>query len=136
MTKIFREDAPGCDSLRGFFLAWREINPEKLSILSRRFMELVYRSESGAVDIIAELSELFPDRRGQKGRAPKEACASFLEELTVRLGESLREGRARLDTLEEWLAAVRGAFLRLDVYNVSPQTIVETLFYRMREAAR
>jgi DNA polymerase-3 subunit gamma/tau len=136
MTKIFREDAPGFESLRGFFLAWREINPEKLSILSHRFMELVQRSEIGAVDIIAELSELFPDRRAQKDRPPKEACASFLEELTGRFGEARREGRARVDTLEEWLAAVREAFSRLDVYNVSPQTVVETLFYRMRDVAR
>jgi len=136
MTKIFREEAPRFTSLRGFFLAWREINPEKLSILSRRFMELVHRSERGSVDIIAELSELFPDRRTQKDRSPKEACASFLEELTSRFGEARREGRARVDTLEVWLAAVREAFSRLDVYNMSPQTVVETLFYRMRDAAR
>ena len=134
MSKIFREDAPGCESLRGFFLAWREINPEKLSILSRRFMELVHGSEIGAVDILAELSDLFPDRRAQKDRPVKEACAAFLEELTGRFGEERREGRSRMDTLEEWLAAVREAFSRLDVYNVSPQTVVETLFYRMRDA--
>jgi hypothetical protein len=93
-------------------------------------------SEIGAVDILAELSDLFPDRRAQKDRPVKEACASFLEELTGRFGEERREGRSRMDTLEEWLAAVREAFSRLDVYNVSPQTVVETLFYRMRDAAQ
>ena len=41
MTKIFREETPAVSSLRGFFLAWKEINPDKLSSLSHRFMEQV-----------------------------------------------------------------------------------------------
>ena len=40
MTRVFRRDAEGLPGLRGFFLAWSEINPEKLSQLARRFVEV------------------------------------------------------------------------------------------------
>jgi DNA polymerase III delta prime subunit len=134
MAKIFRDETGARDSLRGFFLAWREINPEKLSILSRRFMDLVRHGAGSSVDIIAELGELFPDRRGQRERPLRETTASFLEELTFRLHELMREGQASLDVLEGWNVAVREALARLDTYNISPQTAVESMFYRMRSA--
>ncbi|MGA2479102.1 MAG: hypothetical protein ABSG63_10180 [Spirochaetia bacterium] len=133
MTKIFREEAPAAESLRGYFLAWKEINPDKLAALSHRFMELVLDPGAGGVEVTAELSELFPDRRGSKERSPKEAVVSFLEELTFRFSEARRQGGAAADTLEEWVEAVREAFTRLDVYNISPQTAVEALYYRMRD---
>ena len=60
---------------------------------------------------------------------------SFLEELTFRIADARRQGTAETDTLEEWMEAVREAYTRLDVYNMSPPTVVETLFYRMRDAA-
>jgi DNA polymerase III delta prime subunit len=131
MKKIFREDAPAQDSLRAFFLAWREINPEKLAALSRQFMERVGAGESGAIDIGAEMAELFPARKPSK-----DAVSSFLEELTLRFAEQMRRGEAGLDTLDEWTRAVRDAQSRLEIYNMSPQTVVETLYYRMRDAAR
>jgi hypothetical protein len=134
MTKIFREETPGAGSLRGYFLAWKEINPDKLAALSHRFMELVLDPGAGGVDITAELSELFPERRGPKERSPKEAVVSFLEEMTFRFSEAHRRGSVSSDTLEEWVEAVREAFTRLDVYNISPQTAIEALSYRMREA--
>jgi DNA polymerase III delta prime subunit len=131
MKKIFREEAPAFDSLRAFFLAWKEINPEKLAALSRLFMERVAVRESGAVDIGADMAELFPARKPSK-----DAVASFLEELMLRFGEQMRQGQADLGTLEEWTRAVRDAQGRLDIYNMSPQTVVETLYYRMRDAAQ
>jgi DNA polymerase III delta prime subunit len=134
MTKIFREETPAVSSLRGFFLAWKEINPDKLSSLSHRFMEQVIGARTGELDIVAELSELLPERRGQKERSPREAVISFLEELTFRFADARRQGTARTDTLEEWMEAVREAYTRLDVYNMNPPTVVETLFYRMRDA--
>jgi DNA polymerase-3 subunit gamma/tau len=136
MAKIFRQEPPGFESLRDFFLAWKEINPEKLAALSRRFMALVTGGASGPVDIVAELGELLPERRAQAGRTSREAAMSFLEELTARFREPIRDGRAEVGVLEEWGKAVREAVSRLDVYNMSPPTVLEALFYRMRECAR
>jgi DNA polymerase III delta prime subunit len=143
MEKIFREETPSAESLRGFFLAWKEINPEKLSALSRKYLELAAARETGGVDILAELAELFPDRRAREPNArspaqlsPKEAISSFLEELTFRFQELLRAGGTPVETLEEWTAAVKDALARIETYNMSPQTAVESLFYRMRAVAR
>jgi DNA polymerase III delta prime subunit len=135
MEKIFREETPPAESLRGFFLAWKEINPEKLSVLSRKYLELVTTAGAGGVDILAELADLFPDRRGRE-RSPKEAVSSFLEELTFRFHERLRAGSTPVEMLEEWSTAVKDALARIETYNISPQTAVESLFYRMRDAAR
>jgi DNA polymerase-3 subunit gamma/tau len=135
MEKIFREETVSSESLRGFFLAWKEINPEKLSMLSRKYLDLVTTREPGRVDILAELAELFPDRRGSRERSPKEAISSFLEELTFRFQDRLRAGGTPVETLEEWTSAVKEALVRIETYNMSPQTAVESLFYQMRDAA-
>ena len=137
MAKIFREETPAFEDLRSYFLAWKEINPEKLSILAGRFLEQVISAEeSPAFDIAEELSQLLPDRKGRRDRSPKETIASFLEELTFRFLALLRDGQGSLQTLEEWNTAVREALMRLDMYNMSPQTVLESLLYRMRQAAR
>ena len=141
MTKIFRRDAEGVirgdaghfPGLRGFFLAWREINPEKLSQLARRFMELARGANDPGVDIVEEMSELLPERKPQRGRSSRETLASFLEELMTHLGELLREGSASPESLERWSAAARDALARIESYNMQPAAVVEALFYRLRE---
>ena len=141
MTKIFRGDAEGVirgdaghfPGLRGFFLAWREINPEKLSQLARRFMELARGANDPGVDIVEEMSELLPERKPQRGRSSRETLASFLEELMTHLGELLREGSASPESLERWSAAARDALARIESYNMQPAAVVEALFYRLRE---
>jgi DNA polymerase III subunit delta' len=134
MTRIFREEAPGAPSLRAYFMAWKEINPEKLAALSRRFMDLVFDPGAGSTDVNEELAEIFPERRGNAARAPRDAVSSFLEELTFRFSEARRGGRAPLETLEEWAEAVRDAWSRVDVYNISPATAIEALYRRLRAA--
>jgi DNA polymerase III delta prime subunit len=136
MAKIFREETPAFEGLRGYFLAWKEINPEKLTILAGRFLDHVWSPDSPPFDIAEELSQLLPDRKGRRERSPKETIVSFLEELIFRFHAQLREGRGSVETFEEWNAAVREALMRLDIYNMSPQTVLESLLYRMRHAAR
>jgi DNA polymerase-3 subunit gamma/tau len=136
MAKIFREETPAFEGLRGYFLAWKEINPEKLTILAGKFLDQVWSPDSPSFDIAEELSQLLPDRKGRRERSPKETIISFLEELTFRFLALLRDGRGSVETFEEWNAAVREALMRLDVYNMSPQTVLESLLYRMRHAAR
>ena len=137
LAKIFREEAGRFDGLRAYFLAWKEISPEKLSSLSRTFMEAVVSPEESDADILAGLSDIIPsDRRGARDRNQKEVVVSFLEELTLRFQEPLRGKAVSLDTLEEWAGAVREGMLRVEAYNMSPATVVEALYLRMRDAVR
>ncbi len=131
MTRIFRRDAEGLPGLRGFFLAWREINPEKLSQLARRFVELARGPQAG-VDIVEEMAELLPDRPSKRGRSSRETITSFLEELTTHLGELLRDGSAPPESLERWSAAARDANARVEWLNMQPSAVVEALYYRVR----
>jgi len=131
MTRIFRRDAEGLPGLRGFFLAWREINPEKLSQLARRFVELARGPEAG-VDIVEEMAELLPERSSKRGRSTRETISSFLEELMTHLGELLREGSAPPEALERWSAAARDAHARVESLNMQPSAVMEALYYRVR----
>jgi DNA polymerase-3 subunit gamma/tau len=117
--------------LRSFFLAWREINPEKLAQLARRFAELA-RGHDDTVDIVDEMSELVPERAPQRGRSSRETISSFLEELMAHFGELLRDGGTPPDTLERWSAAARDAHARIELYNMQPAAVIEALFYRLR----
>lgn len=128
LLKIFRETAAG-RSLRGYFLAWKQINAEALAGLSRSFVEKALAPDP-STDILDDLAEVFASRRAQK-----EAAVSFLEELTLRMRELLRDRAAPLALLEQWTAWAREAAGRLELYNVSPATAVEELFLRMRGAA-
>lgn len=136
MARIFREETPAFESLRGYFLAWKEINPEKLSILAGKFLDCVWSRDPPFFDITEELSHMTPERKARRERSPKETILSLLEELSIRFLALLRDGRVGVETLEEWNAAMREAQFRLDIYNMSPQTVLESLLYRMRRAAR
>jgi DNA polymerase-3 subunit gamma/tau len=131
LTKIFRQDPPGFDSLRAFFLAWREINPEKLASLADRFIELVDAPDSQ--DILAQMAEMLSERKSARDRMPRDTIAFFLEELLARMRGMLR-GLPGVETLEIWTEAVREAHARLDTYNMNPATILESLYLRMRAA--
>jgi hypothetical protein len=132
LAKIFRREADDFSGLRGFFLAWREINPEKLSQLAGRFLELVRAPVHQDVDIVEEMSELLSDRKAQRGRSSRETFTSFLEELMGRLGGLLRDGSMPQASLEMWSAAARDAHARVESYNMQPAAVVEALFHRLR----
>jgi DNA polymerase-3 subunit gamma/tau len=125
ISKIFRRDPEGFSGLRDFFLSWREINPEKLSQLARRFMVLATSPLDARVDIVEEMSELLPERRTQRTNSTRDLLSSFLEELLRHLGELLRQ--------ERWSAAVRDAYARIESFNMQPSEVIEALYYRLLE---
>ena len=132
MTRIFRQDTPSATNLRGFFLSWREINPEKLAGLSRGFMDSVLSDAAEGTAVVEQLSELFPERGQKRERSPKEVAGSFLEELTFRFHEILRQGTGSVDMLEGWTQAVREASARMETYNMNPAEVLEAMYHRMR----
>ena len=137
LVRIFREEPGHFDGLRAFFLAWKEINPQKLGQLSRGFMEAVIDPDHTDIDVLGELADLLPsDRRSAREKNQREAVLSFLEELTLRLQEPLRAGTIPLEMAEEWSGAIRESLMRIETFNMSPATVIEALYIRMRETAR
>ncbi|HEY9593151.1 MAG TPA: hypothetical protein VHE79_01645 [Spirochaetia bacterium] len=134
MEKIFRQESATHGSLRAFFLAWKEINPERLATLSVRFLEMV--ESDGDADVLGEMADLFPERKAQRDRSQKESVVSFLEELSRRFHDALRAGAVDPEVLSRWAARVRDALMRLETYNMSPGEVLESLFYAMRDARR
>jgi len=135
LAKIFRDETPRFASLRSFFLAWKEIDPETLSALAGRFVERVQEPRDASVDILAEMGEMFPRGKSPREKNQKEVVTSFLEELTQRLRGRLRTGPESIETLENWGRAIRDSQTRLEIYNISPQSVIESLFHRMRSFA-
>jgi DNA polymerase III delta prime subunit len=129
LSKIFRAEPGRFPTLRSFFLAWKEINPEMLSALAGRFWEGVGEDDAGS-EILGEIEDMLSGSKSQK-----ETATSFLEELTSRFREQLGKQTMAIDTLEEWSRAIRESHLRLDLYNINPLNVVEALFYRMRLSA-
>jgi DNA polymerase-3 subunit gamma/tau len=132
LSKIFRQDPPAFDSLRAFFLAWREINAEKLASLAGRFLELV--GSDTVEDIVERMAEMQSDRKIARDRLSRETTASFLEELLSHMHKLMRGGLPGVDVLEQWSEAVREAHLRLETINMNPSTVLEALYFRMRAA--
>ncbi len=132
MAKIFRRDDEGFAGLRAFFLAWREINPEKLGQLAQRFIELARAPEATDVDIVEEMGELLPEGGGRRGRSSRETMISFLEELAAGMGAALRSGTLPPHVLERWSTAAREAASRIEGLNLQPVGVLEALFHRLR----
>jgi DNA polymerase-3 subunit gamma/tau len=132
LAKIFRDESGRYQSLRSFFLAWKEINSEELSRYCRRFVDLVSGPADPPTDILKELAEMFPGSI-QRDREP---ALSFLEELTLFMRGALRQSSLDVDSAEEWLRAVREAQVRIDLLNMNPQTVIESLFLKLSAARR
>jgi DNA polymerase III delta prime subunit len=135
MAKIFRRESEEFIGLRGFFLAWREINPEKLAQLARRFMELVQVPGHPGVDIVEEMAELLSDRSAKRGRSSRDTVSSFLEELAAHMRDLFRSAGVATDAMERWSEAAREASARIETLNMAPAAVLEALFYRLRADA-
>ena len=64
---------------------------------------------------------------------PRQPCRT---KRPFRSGGPKGAGTTAVETLEEWTSAVKEALVRIETYNMTPQTAVESLYYRTRDAAR
>jgi DNA polymerase III delta prime subunit len=146
IARIFRDESGRFTDLRGFFLAWREISPERLSAAARGFLDRALDPEAG-LELPDELAALLAQRRARDGGTDaargrekdadpsrsREAAIAFLEELSSALRTALRSGGAGVDLLEGWAAAVRECHARIETLNVAPATALLALAARLRE---
>ncbi len=156
LSKIFRDDSGRFPGLRSFFLAWKDISAEELSRVCRTFLDSVMGPEEQSVDIVKELGAQLT----QSTLKDKETVLSLLEEVTIHMQNVLRrawktaaptaaaaaqagdagsppllaDARIGLDILEEWNRLVREAQARIELFNVSPQAALESLYLQMRAA--
>jgi DNA polymerase III delta prime subunit len=126
IARIFRDESGRFADLRSFFLAWREISPERLASAARGFLDRALDPEAG-LELPEELSEVISRARG------REAAVAFLEELANALRAALRGGGAGVDLLEGWAEAVRECHARIEALNVAPATALLALAARLRE---
>lgn len=126
IVRIFRDESGRFADLRGFFLAWREISPERLAAAARSFLDRALDPEAG-LELPDELTAVVDRARGREG------AIAFLEELSGVLRGALRGGGAGVDLLEGWAAAVRECHSRIETLNVAPATALLALAARLRE---
>ena len=157
---IFHEKSEEYRSLRDYFLAWNDIDHKELARQARVFFDSVLslgdgsaspRRDNGGAPLGESSPRVGSPRGAAAGGPPPEliklmrgpaaagTLASFLEELVFLLRSGLRQGyrdveQFPLDTLERWSNLLQGGMVNMNSLKLSPQLILEDLFYRMREA--
>jgi DNA polymerase III delta prime subunit len=132
LLRIFHEQREDYRSLREFFLYWKDVNPDQLRNLARRFIQEALAGsgvEAGPVPemgILAEIAGLLSPNRA-RGFA-----ASFLEEILHQLLPLLREGALSPFRLERWNRSIRSHQMAFNAFNQQPQLTLESLFYSLR----
>jgi len=125
IVRIFRDESGRFADLRSFFLAWREISPERLAVAARAFLDRALDPQAG-LELPEELAMVVDRSRG------REAAIAFLEELSNALRSAL-QGGAGADLLDGWAAAVRECHVRIEALNVAPTSALLALAARLRE---
>jgi DNA polymerase III delta prime subunit len=131
LKKIFHDLSGEYKSLREYFLAWKNLNPVFLQSIARRFIEFVLSDDRNERDICEEMKELFTH-----GSA-KTAFLSFGEELFLTFQQILKKTcftEVGCEQIEAWAALLRSRIHDVEVLNISPKNILETLYYEMRAA--
>ncbi|GAH52283.1 unnamed protein product, partial [marine sediment metagenome] len=120
LKRIFQEEAKDYQSLREYFLYWKELNPEQLKVLARRFIDAVLsrsiKKVDGAgpvdrVDILEEMKLLFSTK------SPREFLFSFIEELLIHFHSLLKQGLINPFRMERWNRIVRKHYEAMDRFN-------------------
>lgn len=126
LERIFQEQGAG--GLREYFLGFRDVNPQQLQGLARRFVEaLGPRPEAGG-----EQAELLEELRTRCTAGGRSFATSFLEEVQRERLRLLSEGGGEASALRRESSALRWALEALEGYNQSPALALEALFYTLR----
>jgi DNA polymerase III subunit gamma/tau len=133
LRRIFREHSGRFATLREFFLAWEDINPQALAAAAARFVAAAEERAAPPDDVPAELLA------ENKGLSSRGMFVAFLEQLVVTLRSGLmdtgRDGGMKLRRrYEAWNRLIHETAVQSQAFNQSPALLLESLFYRMREA--
>jgi DNA polymerase-3 subunit gamma/tau len=138
LRRIFQEESGDYESLREYFLAWRDLNPYSLKGLARTFLEMVETEKNPQWMPMDDMAELMVRSSRQQRSSSEEALSVFCEELLLSLRQRLRKGEPtayELARLQAWAELIQGSLLVMGSMNLHPQLVLEDLFLRMREMA-
>jgi DNA polymerase III delta prime subunit len=125
LQRVFHEDDPQFSSLNDYFLSWRELNPDQLKKLARRFVEAVLE-EGEEESILAELKPLLEPKKA------RDFLDSFFYELSGLLHTLLLRDLLRPQRLAAWNAALRSHYDGFSRFNQNPHLVLESLYYHLR----
>ena len=142
LERIFRLPSEGCATMRDFFLRMEFRGAADIRLQAANFIQSVLASEPDAA-AIAEVASML------KSAPTRSAFRYFMEELSRQAQEILRNldrgpgaelvGEARerhrvLARLEQWNELLREQATRVEQFNMSADSALETLYYQMRRA--
>ena len=123
LQRIFRENPADYRSLREYFLFWKELKPDILSTLVRRFIDLILNGSGSDGKLLQDMADLLQKKTG------REFLNAFLEELLISFQTLLHAQRLDTNTLTRYTDILRGQCDALKRYNKNPLLAFETLYY-------
>jgi DNA polymerase-3 subunit gamma/tau len=136
LQNIFREEPGSYESLRDYFIAWKDLNPNSLKGLARKFIDMVESREGESYRPLDGMSELIGRRSSKNRRSPREVLAIFGEELLFIFQDRLKGESTEIteiETLGRWTDLIHESLAGMDTLNLNPLLVLEDLYYRMRE---
>ncbi|HUX49579.1 MAG TPA: hypothetical protein VMW73_02220 [Spirochaetia bacterium] len=142
LERIFRLPAEGCATMRDFFLRMEFSGAADIRLQAHNFIQSVLSAKPDA-DAIAEVATTL------RSAPTRSAFRYFMEELSRQAQEILRNldggsgtepvGESRehhriLGRLEQWNELLREQVTRVEQFNMSADSALETLYYQMRRA--
>jgi DNA polymerase-3 subunit gamma/tau len=126
LQRIFHEEE--YRDLSTFFLYWKDVNPEQLEKLARRFIQaaLTDEEETQSEEVLAEVGESL------KAKTARGFLTSFLEEILRQLLALLRQQAVNPFVLKRWNREVRRHQQAFLTFNQQPGLTLESLFYSLR----
>jgi DNA polymerase III delta prime subunit len=125
LQRVFHEEDPQFASLNDYFLSWRELNPDQLKNLARRFVEAVLQEEDEE-SLLADL------KLHLESKQPRDFLDAFFHELSGLLHTLLSRDLIRAQRLAAWNQALRDHFDAFSRFNQNPQLALESLYYQLR----
>ncbi len=135
LKRIFHESSEDYGSLREYFLYWKDVNPDQLKTLARRFIKAALDADSEGQEyaaedeLLGEIGELLEPKKPKNARG---FVSSFIEEILRQLLVLLREGAMSPFLLKRWNHSIRKHREAFEAYNQQPGLTIESLYYSLR----
>lgn len=131
IEKIFRLPSGNSRAMKDFFLRMQFGGDAGLRIHAQAFLHAVFSGTNAAAGAARELKSL----------AAPDAFRYFLEELAEQCSAHLRgtfpdQEERVLDVMEIWNRMLQEHRRRIEVYNMNPEHVLETLYYEMRHGLK
>lgn len=134
LRQIFKDEESEYESLREYFLAWKELNPHGLKSQARTFLQKVESAEDWMP--MDDMEEIMTGTSARGRSSPEDTLTVFGEELLLLLRSRLNEGTgAEIWRLGVWADLIQRSIRSMHELHLQPRLVLESLYFRMRETA-